>query len=184
MKQVLTTLIAGILTLTFSVVNAAELPHSIKAGTVHPSICINATPAIQQQALDQSKLDYLGAQIKSREDLNSYLSTTPINKSPFDHLSLGAKSRFLSSLVFNEKGLVGYSYADLVAELPASEIYKVLSLFGAQSTVPSIKGAKIASESDKLAVHPNTVCTGTSGYECSGPHTCRLESQSMCMSGC
>ena len=70
------------------------------------------------------------AQIRSAEDLEVYLKTTP--NSPLDYMSPVAKQDFLSSLVFTERGLGSFQYSDL-KNLPPTQVYQILSLFGTES---------------------------------------------------
>ena len=97
-----------------------------------------------QRAIDEAR-----APIKSYADLRNYLAAEP-SSSPLNRLSPVAKTRFLESLVFTERGLGGYSYEPLKGELTASQIYDVLSLFGAQATTRLIKGATVKNETDRL----------------------------------
>ncbi|RUL70969.1 hypothetical protein [Dyella choica] len=105
------------------------------------------------------------APIKSIKDLNAYIARTPAADSPLDYLSPEAKNRFISSLQFNGKGITSFSYADLEAELTPSQIYKLLSLFGMQRTVPFMKGARVVDDTDKMimAVPMGDPCGGGRG---------------------
>jgi hypothetical protein len=78
------------------------------------------------------KMDWLLAPIHTRADLKKYLKTHAKSGSPLDALNPGARQRFLASLVFHQHGLGGFGAADL-KYLPSVQIYKILSLFGAQS---------------------------------------------------
>lgn len=89
------------------------------------------------------------APIKSRKALNAHLRNTANSMSPLQQLSPGARKRFLNSVTFNEKGITGFSYDDLEAELTPSQIYRVLSLFGAQHLTKQIRGARVESEVDR-----------------------------------
>lgn len=105
----------------------------------------------QQEVTDRIRLDHAVATIKSRADLDEYLMTVPARLSALAVLSSGARQRFAEGLVFNKHGLVSYDHSDIVTELSASEIYRLMSLFGAQRTVPLISGLRIESELDRLA---------------------------------
>lgn len=127
-----------------------------------------------------------GVQIRSAEELSVYLRTT--STSPLDHLSATAKQRFLDSLVFSDGGLGGFRYTEL-EPLSATEIYQILSLFGAERTTPMITKGRVLSDSDRAALRlalgarrpPNE---DHEGYYCAGQHTCRSEPGAICMTGC
>lgn len=71
--------------------------------------------------------------IQSRAGLNRYLRHVHGSRSPLSVLSSSARRRFLSSLVFNENGLVGYSYSELqYAMLTREELRAIFDLFGAE----------------------------------------------------
>jgi len=95
-----------------------------------------ATAAIDQQLIDQEV-----APIRSQAALRQYLRVMPA-KSPLRLLSASSRERFLGSLVFSKKGLASYSYEELAAHLTAFEAYKVLALFGQQSSVKVIPGLR------------------------------------------
>ena len=135
---------------------------------------------------ERARLDVLGASVRSASDLRIYLATTPRDLSPLEKLSPGAKRRFLASLFFNENGLVSYDYSDLAKELSASDIYRVLSLFGAQRTVPLIRGLRIETATDELpALQPyRRVIDDHEAYRCIGGHSCIHNPGMICMTGC
>lgn len=135
---------------------------------------------------DRARLDVLGASIRSRSDLRIYLSATPRDLSPLEKLSPGAKRRFLASLFFNENGLVSYDYSDLARELVASDIYRLLSLFGAQRTVPLIKELRIETVMDELSVMQPymRMIDDHEAYRCIGGHNCIHSPGMICMTGC
>lgn len=99
----------------------------------------------------------------------------------------GARERFLNSLVFNENGLVGFYYADLAAELTPTEIYSVLSLFGAERTVSIMEGLTIQTATDEAIMSgPTTMIMikDHEGYKCVSRATCYESMNYICMSGC
>lgn len=126
-------------------------------------------------AWQQRQLDFIAAPIKSPNDLQAYLALTPKALSPIEKLSPGAKRRFIAGLVFNKNGLVGYDYSDLATELPASDVYRVMSLFGAQHTVLLIKGLRTERESDKFVTDTPVVGMEDDheSYQCIGGHNCK-----------
>ncbi|EPF74626.1 hypothetical protein [Acinetobacter rudis] len=101
---------------------------------------------------EQSQLNLLVAPIKSLDDLNAYMRNTPKAKNPIEKLSTNGKARFLSSLRFNEKGLTSFGHLDLEAELSASEIYQILSLFGAQELISTTSNLVIKNDFDRMVV--------------------------------
>lgn len=129
------------------------------------------------------------AEITSSASLQSYLRTTPLKSSPLGSLSDSARKRFVESITFNEKGITGFNYADLQAELTPSQTYKVLSLFGAQHTTSMIPTGRIASPLDATIMEssgpscPSQPCD-YEDYECSDPHTCVTALTSICMRNC
>lgn len=145
-------------------VSSAETPQFTSTVSAKAqSVDLVATVARQHQ------LDFIAAPIKSSNDLQSYLTLMPKALSPIEKLSPGAKRRFLASLVFNENGLVGYDYSDLAAELPASDVYRVMGLFGAQRTVRLLKGLRTEGESDRFVTDVPVIGIedeGKKGSEC------------------
>ena len=92
------------------------------------------------------------AEIKSSKEVARYLSKQGRQETPFSPLSAGARQRFIQSLRFSEKGLASYDYRDLRNELTATEIYRLLSLFGAEGSVFAIPDMKAESATDELII--------------------------------
>ncbi|QAU24123.1 hypothetical protein EO087_09075 [Dyella sp. M7H15-1] len=140
------------------------------------------------------------APVKAIDDLKACIARTPVDSSPLNYLSPAAKSRFLSSLQFNEKGVSSFSYADLEAEMTPSQIYEVLSLFGIQRTVSFMKRARVMNDTDRLIMGmPNAPlgqCNGGNmpglplpgcdhdGYRCVGHGSCAQSMSMICTSNC
>lgn len=154
-----------------------------------------STDGHKTEAVDQGILaakaqrtgDFLLAPVKSPLDLATYLRSS--RATPLDALSLAARSRFLNSLSFNENGLTGFDYTDLRAELTATQIYRILAIFGAQRVTPLVDGARSETDVDHLlmALPTNTVepsMEDHQGYRCESPHTCGESLRHICMSGC
>lgn len=123
------------------------------------------------------------SQIMSAKELDTYLQTTP--NSPLDRLPAAAKQRFIASLVFNENGLAGYQYSDLQALSP-TEVYQILSLFGAEHTSSLVTRGSTAGTSGNLA-KPTTqqnAPTDYMDYYCAGRATCDPRLGSICMGSC
>ncbi|MBI1365379.1 MAG: hypothetical protein GC153_05420 [Alphaproteobacteria bacterium] len=148
-------------------------------------------PAVQVELRHQA-IEQALAPIKSKADLDRYLSTATV--SPLDWLSSNAKWEFIGSLVFHERGLASYRYDVLAKELTPTQIYQLLSLFGAQHTTSMIKGAKIVTDTDKLimegaTVSSNVISRGPPGedhenFKCIGDHNCIKSLDYICMTGC
>lgn len=131
--------------------------------------------------------DLLLASVKSPVDLATYLRSS--STTPLDALSPAAKARFLNSLSFNEGGLTGFDYSDLRAELTATQVYRILAIFGAQRLTPLVGAARADTDLDRLLmVRPlNTTdpaMEDQKGYRCESPHTCGESLRHICMSGC
>lgn len=175
----------------------------IKSTMLVLAIIAAATPSITVQARDVNRGDrlvddhgrelaFLLAPIKSKADLDRYLEElrqNPEARSPLNMLSPAARDRFLKSLVFTERGLGGYYYADLEAQLTASQIYRVLSLFGAQHTTSLLQGARIENRADEIIMEntlaPEQPVGGDyQNYECVSRATCGPKQFYICMSSC
>ena len=158
-------------------------------------------PASQQTVTPQREIDEARAPIKSDADLQRYLITEQPS-SPLNQLSPEGKARFLASLHFGDKALGSYNYQALETELTASQIYDILSLFGAQATTRLIPGAVVQTSTDSLIMKPQAInrpcgpgidsCdsgggdgdTDYEGYGCGRPHTCIVEPNAICMHSC
>ncbi|UPG92808.1 hypothetical protein [Luteibacter aegosomatissinici] len=136
----------------------------------------------------QILVDRAAAPIHSEDDLYRYTTLTPKAQSPLSLLSPQGQKRFLSSLKFNDNGLVGFNYADLRNELTPVQIYQVLSLFGAQRLAAVVAGPKTGpTEADSalgLVKPAEGVGDDYEGYACLHPHTCSKSINDICMRGC
>lgn len=188
-------LIAGLISIAAALpfnAFAAEPSSVASAGrlTAEAKIQTSAVDALIDQELQRQELDVLLAPIKSSIDMDKYLREMPKTASPIERLSPSAKTRFLDSLTFNASGITGYRYDGLVAELSASEIYKVLSLFGAQHTTSLLRGVRVSSRADKLLMSPGRNATPSlyaadhEGYRCESKSNCYRSPSYICMSGC
>jgi hypothetical protein len=173
----------------------------IKSTMLVLAIIVASAPNMTVQAADRERGDrvtkdrgqelaFLLAPIKTKEDLDRYLEElrqNPEARSPLNLLSPAARDRFLNSLVFTEQGLGGYQYGDLQAQLTASQIYRLLSLFGAQYTTTLIRGARIESRADQLIME-NEIApeqpADYKDYKCVSRATCEAALSYICMSGC
>lgn len=121
------------------------------------------------------------SQIQSARDLDTYLRTTP--NSPLDHLQPAARQRFIDSLVFNESGLASYQYTDLEALSP-TEVYQILSLFGAERTTSMITKDRGAGELAEPTTQQSAPSADHEDHYCAGRATCDPKIGSICMSSC
>jgi hypothetical protein len=145
---------------------------------------ITSPPGIANQIAPQTDS---AAVIVSAGSLSNYLKTTAQSGSPLDELPPQARARFLAGLTFNSRGIAGFNYADLQADLTASQVYRILALFGAQRDTQLI-GARVVSSADRAAVQP---VQGSGGegtdhkdYECVSAGTCSPQATYICMSNC
>ncbi|MBN8734960.1 MAG: hypothetical protein J0H27_01695 [Xanthomonadales bacterium] len=82
-----------------------------------------------------------GAQvIRTPAELDHYIKTTPPDASPLSLLPVGARKRFLGTLVWGEHGLGGFDTSDLSTYLTDAQIALVLTLFDAQGYASMMHG--------------------------------------------
>ena len=142
---------------------------------------------LQDQAKARRVVALRLAPIKSDKDLHAYVRNN--KNSPLSELTPGARQRFIQSLTFNEHGLTSFQYTDLEAELTPSQIYQILSLFGAQDVTPLLENARIANNLDSEIMGKTgdgvVVPLGDHmDYQCVGRATCELSANRICMSSC
>ncbi len=146
-----------------------------------------ADGAPRVHAREQAIIAQKNAQISSAERLDSYLSYGP-DDSPLALLSPQALEQFLSSLTFNENGLVGYSTEAIASELSYSQAHRLLSLFGAERTLRLLPGLRVDSDVDRdiyrSFVQSGELVEDHLGYQCVIRATCREATQFICMTGC
>jgi hypothetical protein len=122
--------------------------------------------------------------IKSRAQLQAYLVATTETGSPLNALPTEARSRFLASLSFNQKGITGYNYGDLHSDLTVRQVYQILSLFGAQRDT-ALVGGRVTTTSDRMLLSSQGIPnTDHPGYECVSHGSCYATPQFICMSDC
>lgn len=148
--------------------------------------------ADQPKSLEAKNIVLKYAPINSSKQLDNHLLALT-SDSPLAAFSQSARARFVAGLRFGEQGLAGYDYEPITSELTASQAYRVLSLFGAQRTLPLLPGLRADSSSDQevmdfsdsaFSVNPNPVIEDYPGYACSGRATCSQSMNSICMSSC
>ena len=136
----------------------------------------------------KKETNYQLALVKNQEALGKVL----LQKSPLDYLSAESKRRFVNNLKFGENGLSSFYYSDLEAELTATQIYNILSLFGAQHLTYLMKDARVESPLDATLLLDRYIVTDSdggagddhSGYKCESPGTCVISSGRICTSNC
>lgn len=187
------TLIAGLISLAaavpFSTVSAGPSNIVDNKQVTAQAVMTDQLTSFVDQEVRRRELALQLAPIKSSSDLATYLRITPKAASPLNRLSPGAQRRFLKSLTFNENGLTGYEYVDLVAELPAAGIYNVLGLFGAQHTTSLLKGVRVLNKADVAIMSsmnnsPMLRAADYEGYRCESRATCAENMHTICMSAC
>ena len=151
----------------------------------------DASRLLREQALMDQDIALSLAPIRSTTQLQQHLQGNG-RHSPLAALTPGGQKRFLASLQFNEKGITSFSYDDLQAELSASQIYQVLSLFGVQHTTSFMKNARVVTPTDQALLQP----LGTTGplcpsqpcdydqYECEKRGTCAAAFNKICTRNC
>ena len=146
-----TVVVAGILSLTCGAVLSANAQEAPQHASPHVTSDASLADALIRRDLARELLSNRLPPISSREGLAAFMRVAESGH-PLRRLSPPARRRFLESLTFNENGLTGYRYDELLAELPASEIYQVLSLLGAQDTAPFLGKGRVVDDLDRVAV--------------------------------
>lgn len=148
-----------------------------------------ASDILIKDAARQHAIAQAVAPIRSRGDLDQYLATHKTIASPLDAFSPGLRQMFLSSLTFNEKGITGFRY-DVLESLRPTEIYKILSLFGAQGFTSQLSNVRIVTPTDSLIMSPagdGVIGIGSDfleGYRCASKGTCHTSTLDACTSNC
>ena len=179
------------LTMLLAFVATVALSAPLNAQTSSPDVA-PVNQLIRQQEMLQQDVALKLAPIKSTADLERHLRVAG-SSSPLAPLSAAGKRRFLASLKFNETGLTSFGYGDLQAELTASQIYQVMSLFGAQHTVSMMRNIRTQDAVDEqimrpLGGPPGPVCPSQpcdyESYECAKKATCSYNINTICMRNC
>ncbi|QBG89441.1 hypothetical protein [Xanthomonas oryzae] len=169
-------------------VNASGRAEEVSINTAAEQVA--AELATNQDA--QKVLRLRTAQIHSAEGLAQYLVKADAS-SPINLLSPAARKRFVESLRFNASGVTSFRYSDIEAELSASQAYRLLSLFGLESKVSSMRKIRVDSEEDRAVslAYPASAFTPDrrqdedhKDHACIGEHTCEEAVGKICMSGC
>lgn len=145
--------------------------------------------SLKESTTLERQVAYELAPVKSKADLD-FISAKP---SALDLLSSDAKQRFIESIKFGDKGLAGFYYADLENELSFTQIYEILSLFGATHLISKFSNAHIETSADTLLKaksinekkSPGLLGpTDHGGYRCESRATCVRSSLHICTSNC
>lgn len=161
-----------------------DQPFTAQSTALHAATLRYAAMDAEQK---ERELEHQLAPIQSRNQLSEYLKTHLM--SSLSALTPGAKRRFIQSLVFTEKGLGSYDYSDLRIELTATQIYKLLALFGVQRTTALIPNIRIENPTDQLIIMSGEagalrMCLRSGGCAntvCAGPGTCAQRANSICV---
>ena len=190
---------AALTSVAISTVSANQVTNDI----IHHPITLNNVAQNQKLYLEyQNRLAWELAPIKTEVELQEELNN-PL--SPLHLLSEYGKQQFIESIVFREDGLGGMSMQDLEAELTPTQIYAILSLFGAQRIISKFDGARIESTADLMLLSPPKLFSTSSNklwdgenardgrqetgpdhkdYACVSRATCAEQQGSICMSSC
>lgn len=111
------------------------------------------TASLTAQAATQAEIDQALAPVKNSADLQIVLNSPSALDVLAEHLP-----EFLNSVKFPKKGLEPKFDKELLeTHLSATEIYKILSLFGQQTSIGQYQGAAIITETDKLLLNVATL---------------------------
>lgn len=136
----------------------------------------------------RESVDAIAAPIHNASDLKTFMASHRGADNPLNALSPAARARLVESLDFRNGGVASYYFADLEAELNLTQAFKILSLFGAQSTITVLKHARVESESDltlnqwRQVAHPQAGPGGGTleNYACSAPGECYRRNDFAC----
>lgn len=145
------------------------------------SVLITCSACVSEHDQEPTGNEVSGAPIRSAEELGTYLQTTP--KSPLNYLPPGARQHFLDGLVFSDSGLGSFRYTELES-LPATKIYQILSLFGAERTTSMVTKDRVGSVSDGGSLQRAPSGNDHEGYYCASRATCVVATGAICMSSC
>lgn len=105
--------------------------------------------SLTAQAATQQEIDFALAPVKNPADLQVVLSSPSALDALAAHLP-----EFIASVKFPKKGQEPkFDRALLETHLSATEIYKILSLFGQQTSIGQYQAAAIITETDKLLLN-------------------------------
>ena len=167
------------------VVATLTLSFGLGANNQAPSPDTGMQHALIGHVAMQHELSSALAPVRNAGQFQAYLRDHRGPTSPFHALSPAARERFSRSLVFNENGLASYAYADLRNELSASQIYAAMRVFGAESSVSSIRGLKGKQHADKLVLESRfAYYNGHHDMYCAGAGSCAPRMGWVCTDRC
>lgn len=138
---------------------------------------------VAREAVRTSNIAHQLAPLKSAADVQQYTHATPRNLSPLSALSSSDKDRFIQSLRFNDKGLTQFDYTALT-QLTPTQIYKILSLFGMQSSAGLINARPITKTDKDISNNTLMADDFLMDYRCSDRATCSSAVRSACTKNC
>ena len=126
------------------------------------------------------------AKVRSSKDLSRLDSDS---RARIDKLSPKSRARFLASLTFSDKGLSGFDYTVLVNELTATDIYRILELFGQHHITSTLHGVRVDSSTDKLIMSMSKdplmkLRADHADMQCVSRGTCGPLTRYICTSNC
>lgn len=149
-------------------------------------IAVDLVAPYVQDELARRDIALALAKVRSTKDLSRLDAES---RARLDKLSPKARARFLASLTFSDKGLSGFDYTVLVDELTATEIYRILELFGQQHITSMLSDVKVESSTDNLIMSLSKDPTmkmraDHMKYRCETRSTCVSSTPHICMSSC
>ncbi|MDX1442660.1 MAG: hypothetical protein R3270_02655 [Gammaproteobacteria bacterium] len=135
----------------------------------------------QEQINSQIGIASAMATIRSQEAAADFIKRPDVGTTAFGPLSSESRQKFVDSLVFTEKGLASFRYAELEAELTPTQIYKLLSLFGAQHAAFALDNARVETALDRKIRDTVTISSDYPDYMCYPPATCVRNMFTICI---
>lgn len=124
------------------------------------------------------------APVKNRAQLEAYLREHRGASSPFHGLRPASLQRFSGSLAFNDRGMSSYDYTPLRRELTASQIFRILRVFGVEDSASRIPGMKVRSHADRLVVETHLRHSGHHDMYCVASGSCAPRTGWVCTNHC
>lgn len=90
------------------------------------------------------------APVKSRKDFEQLMQQDNAAAHAFARMGAENQATFVQRLTFNEKGLTGFNFKVVEDSLTVREAYQLLSVFGIQHVVRSLKGLRVESRTDVM----------------------------------
>lgn len=176
--------------LTLSFMTASALFISAIGVNAAENSKVDAKSLLKEQQQLERALERERAPVKTLQDFYRLQGTSEKGVLAFNKLPSHAKSEFISSLTFTENGLGSYNYRIVEDHLTVTEAHDLLSLFGVQYTVRSLKGLKVKTNADLLLRQKSvgTLACCDEGdrpdYACIGVGTCQSRGGHICTDRC